>query len=233
MKILGHTGSEVYIGHFQGNEIKKTLDIVETYSTKKINISPRISVITAFTDKSKAITALQLELSNMPYVNACTDLYSKWSNVDKIKYFVNQLEKTTTEYSLLVDGYDVLFFKDLDENFINKFDYMGTKILYNATKNNYPKVEADVVLNREFLGEFKYLNAGVVFGRTKDLLDFYKEVLEISKREDIMNVWKSEQLYVRLAANGKSYVKFDHQCMLFQTFSKTSRRTSGDSVIIF
>lgn len=160
MKILGHTGSEVYIGHFQGNEIKKTLDIVETYSTKKINISPRISVITAFTDKSKAITALQLELSNMSYVNACTDLSSKWSNVDKIKYFVNQLEKTTTEYSLLVDGYDVLFFKDLDESFINKFEYMGTKILYNATKNSYPNVEADVVLNREFLGEFKYLNAG-------------------------------------------------------------------------
>ena len=209
------------------------MDLVAEYSSKRITISPRISVITAFTDKTQAITALQLELSGMPYVNACPEGTTKWTNVDKIKYFVSALEKTTTEYSLLVDAYDVLFFNNVDEVFIQKFNNMGTKILYNATKNNHPNLEVDYVENRDALGEFKYLNAGIVFGRTSDLLAFYKEVLSLITDKSIRNPWNSEQLYVRIAADGKSYVTFDHQCILFQTFSKTLKTVCGNTAIIF
>ena len=232
-KLLSHTGNEIFVGHLQGNAIKNYLDVVEEYSSKKITISPRVSVITAFTEKEKAITALQLELSGMPYVNACPAGTTSWSNVDKIRYFVDALEKNTTEYALLVDGYDVLFFNDINDFFIQKFELMNTKILFNATKNNHPKIEAlDYVENRDALGEFKYLNAGVVFGKTQDLLLFYKEVLELTKRANIINPWKSEQLYVRMAANSKSYVSIDHQCILFQTFSKTKKTVCGSTVII-
>lgn len=231
MKVLSHNGNEVYVGHFQGNAIKKHLDIVEEYSTKKVTISPRIAVITAFTDHDSSILALQLELSNMPYTNACTDK-SSWSNIDKIKYFVETLEETTEEYSILLDGYDVLFFKDLDEGFIQKFESMNKKVIYNATKNNHPNMEIDMVDDRNSLGEFKYLNAGIVFGKTEDLLNLYKEILQITKREDIRNPWQSEQLYVRIGVSGKAYVGFDHECNLFQTFSKTSKTVCGNTVII-
>lgn len=230
--VLSHTGNTFYLGHFQGNVMKKYMDLVAEYSSKKITISPRISVITAFNDKTQAITALQLELSGMPYVNACPEGTENWTNVDKIRYFVSALEQTTTEYSLLVDAYDVLFFNNLDEIFIHKFNNMGTKILYNATKNNHPNIEIDYVENRDELGEFKYLNAGIVFGKTADLLAFYKEVLDLTTKKTIMNPWNSEQLYVRIAANGKSYVTFDHQCILFQTFSKTVKTVCGNTVII-
>lgn len=231
-KVLSHTGNVFYIGHFQGNIMKKHMDLVAEYSSKKITISPKISIITAFTDKTKAITALQLELSNMPYTNACPDGTIRWSNVDKIKYFVNELEKTTSEYSLLVDAYDVLFFNDLDENFIEKFKSIGAKILFNATKNNHPKIDIDYVENRDSLGDFKYLNAGIVFGKTSDLLNFYKEVLYLTAEKTIVNPWNSEQLYIRIAANGKNYVKFDYQCILFQTFSKTLKTICGNTAII-
>lgn len=232
-KLLSHTGNEIYVGHLQGNAMKHHLDVIEEYSSKKVTISPRISVVTAFTDKTQAITALQLELSGMPYVNACPTGTTSWSNVDKIKYFVDALEKSTTEYTLLVDAYDVLFFKDIDDSFILKFEQMNTKILFNATKNNHPKMSSlDYVENRDALGEFKYLNAGVVFGKTQDLLAFYKEALELTKRPNIINPWKSEQLYIRMAANGKSYISFDHQCILFQTFSKTTKTVCGSTAII-
>lgn len=232
IKVLSHTGNEVYIGHFQGNIIKKYMDIVEEYSQNRVLVTPRVSVITAFTEREKAITALQLELSNVPYTNACPNNVESWSNVDKIKYYVEALEKTTSEYSLLVDGYDVLFFKNIDEEFISKFEGMGKKIMFNATKNNHPNFEIDKVTNRDSLGEFKYLNAGVAFGKTSDLLAFYKEALEYTKMENIVNPWNSEQMFVRMASNGKDYVGFDYGCLLFQTFSKTNATACGNTKII-
>lgn len=233
LRVLSHTGNEVYVGHFQGNAIKKSLDIVEEYSSHKVTISPRVSVITAFNDKEQAITALQLELSGMPYVNACPEGTSKWSNVDKIKYYIDALEKTTSEYTMLVDGYDVLIFRNIDDTFILKFEEMNKKILYNATKNNHPNMALlDYVANRDELGEFKYLNAGVAFGKTEDLLNFYKEALELTKREDIYNPWNSEQLYIRMAANQKEEIGIDYECKLFQTFSKTVKTVCGSTAII-
>lgn len=231
-KILSHTGNEVYVGHFQGNAMKKTMDIVEEFSANRIEINPRISVITTFTNKTQAITALQLELSNMPYVNACPEGVESWTNIDKIKYYVDALEQTTSEYALLVDGYDVLFFKSLDEAFIQKFEELNTKVLFNATKNNHPNMKIDFIEDRDSLGEFKYLNAGVVFGKAQDLLKFYKEALAITQRKDIMNPWNSEQLYIRIVANGNPDVSFDYQCVLFQTFSKTEKMVCGNTAII-
>lgn len=232
INLLSHTGNVPYIGHFQGNAMKNYTDIVEEFSSKAVSITPRISVITAFNKKENAIAALQLELSSASYTNACTNFEKEWNNVDKIGYYVEELSKTTSEYTLLVDANDVIFFKNLDDDFIQKFESMNKKIIFNATKNNHPNFELDKVENRDALGEFKYLNAGVVFGRTEDLLAFYKEALENSKRKDIMNPWKSEQLFIRMTANGKEYVGFDYQCVLFQTFSKTKRTACGNTVII-
>lgn len=210
--------------------MKNYTDIVEEYNSKTITVTPRISVITAF--NKNAIAALQLELSGVAYINACNDTEKEWSNVDKLKYYVEELSKTTSEYTLLVDGNDVVFFKSIDEEFITKFEAMNKKIMFNATKNNHPNFEIDKVETRDALGEFKYLNDGVVFGRTADLLAFYQEALANSQREDVMNPWQSEQLFVRMTANGKEYVGFDYQCVLFQTFSKTNRTVCGNTVII-
>lgn len=231
-KVLSFSGNEVYIGHFQGNVMKKYLELVEEYSRKTIMISPKISVITAFTNKEEALTAYQLELSNMPYVNACPDDSINWTNVDKIKYFVEALEETTSEYVLLTDAYDVLFFKDLDETFISKFNAMGVKVLYNATKNKYPNFDIEHIDDREKLGDFKYLNAGVAFGKTSDLLKFYKEILSLTKSNNIKNPWNSEQLYVRIAFSKREDVGFDNNCELFQTFSKTEVTKCGNILIV-
>ncbi len=230
MNILSHTGSQPYIGHFQGNAMKKYTDVLEDYSKKRVCVSPKIAVIMAYNNKEEAITALQLELNNQLYINACQDFEKKWSNIDKIKYYVDALSKTTNEYSLLVDAFDVLFFKDIDESFIEKFKLFNKNIAFNATKNNYPNMK----ISGESLGggEFKYLNAGIVFGYTEDLLRLYKEILDLTLSENIINPWESEQLYVRLGALGKENIAIDDDCVLFQTFSKTQRVDCGNNCII-
>lgn len=229
IKVIGHEGHRPYVGHFQGNAVKKYIDIFEGLIENKVIISPRISVITVFTDKEKAVGAIQLEASNQAYVNAYKEENKPWSNPDKIKYYIEELEKTTTEYALLMDGYDVVFIKNIDDEFIKAFEGMNKRIIFNATKNNYPKI----TLNDEYSNnEFKYLNAGLAFGYTKDLLSFYKKAYELTKDLRIMNPWNSEQLYIRLAAKNNENVGIDSECRLFQTFSKTTKTQLGNNIII-
>lgn len=229
LKVISHEGHRPYVGHFQGNAIKKHLEVFEGLLQNKVIISPRVSVITVFTEKEKAVGAIQLESSNQAYVNAYKEENKPWSNPDKIKYYIDVLEKTTSEYALLMDGYDVVFIKNIDEEFIKAFEGMNKRIIFNATKNNYPKI----TLNDEYSNnEFKYLNAGLVFGYTADLLSFYKKAYELTKNLKIMNPWKSEQLYIRLAAKNNENVGIDSECRLFQTFSKTTKTQLGNNIII-
>lgn len=229
LKVISHEGHRPYIGHFQGNAVKKYLEVFEGLLQKKVIVSPRVSVITVFTEKEKAVGAIQLESSNQAYVNAYKEENKPWSNPNKIKYYIDVLEKTTSEYALLMDGYDVVFIKNIDEEFIKAFEGMNKRIIFNATKNNYPKI----TLNDEYSNnEFKYLNAGLVFGYTADLLSFYKKAYELTKDLRIMNPWKSEQLYIRLAAKNDENVGIDSECRLFQTFSKTTKTQLGNNIII-
>lgn len=232
MKVLSHTGNQVYIGHFQGNAMKHYLDEVAILSNIQVSIAAEISVITIFSDKESALTALQLENCGIAYTNAYRPIGKRWSNVDKIKLFAEQLAQTQTPYTLLVDAHDVLFLKDLDQAFIQKFQAFNKRVVYNATKNNYPNFDIDHVEDREQLGDFKYLNAGVVFGETQALLALYQEMIELIQSKEIVNPWESEQLYVRIAANGKEHVGFDHNCVLFQTFAKTQKTNLGNTLII-
>lgn len=229
LKVISHEGHRPYVGHFQGNAVKKHLEVFEGLLQNKVIISPRVSVITVFTEKEKAVGAIQLESSNQAYVNAYKEENKPWSNPDKIKYYIDVLEKTTSEYALLMDGYDVVFIKNIDEEFIKAFEGINKRIIFNATKNNYPKI----TLNDEYSNnEFKYLNAGLVFGYTADLLSFYKKAYELTKDLKIMNPWKSEQLYIRLAAKNNENVGIDSECRLFQTFSKTTKTQLGNNIII-
>ncbi len=229
LKVISHEGHRPYVGHFQGNAVKKHLEVFEGLLQNKVIVSPRVSVITVFTEKEKAVGAIQLESSNQAYVNAYKEENKPWSNPDKIKYYIDVLEKTTSEYALLMDGYDVVFIKNIDDEFIKAFEGMNKRIIFNATKNNYPKI----TLNDEYSNnEFKYLNAGLVFGYTADLLSFYKKAYELTKDLRIMNPWKSEQLYIRLAAKNNENVGIDSECRLFQTFSKTTKTQLGNNIII-
>lgn len=230
MNVLSHTGNLAYVGHFQGNAMKNYVDVCDEFSKKAITVTPKVSVIMAYNNEEKAITALQLKLSNQAYENACTNKEKAWTNIDKIKYYVDALEKTLSEYTLLVDAYDVVFFKNIDDEFIEKYKTMNKEIVFNATKNNYPNLTIEGEKLGE--GEFKYLNAGIAFGKTEKLLELYKEALRQTQREDIINPWKSEQLFVRLSAINNENVGIDSECKLFQTFSKTQRVECGTNIII-
>lgn len=231
-KILNRNNKEFFIGHFQGNVINKNMDIVNSFQYKRFNINSNIEVITIFTDSNHALTAKQLDFNNLSYINAYIPTSEKWTNVYKIKCFLEQLKKTNKEYSLLVDGHDVLFFRDLNNDFIDSFNSYNKDIIFNASKNNYPNMEIDFIQNRDQLGEFKYLNAGIVFGKTSSLLNLYQKAYEISLSTDIANPWQSEQLFIRIASNNDPSIFIDYKSELFQTFAKTKRLTFDDWLII-
>ena len=127
---------------------------------------------------------------------------------------------------MIVDGYDVVFNK-LDD-IVEKFKKYDTRILYNASKNNYPNVYIDKIPERDYLGSFRFFNAGCCIGYTQDLIKFYEECLEMQQSREIMsaNLEMSEQFILRHVFkkysetafkddNKEKYVKFDNECSIF------------------
>jgi hypothetical protein len=66
---------------------------------------------------------------------------------NKIKWYIDTLERSDKDICLLLDGYDVLLVS-LD-NIIEKFKSSGTRILFNSTKANYPRLDIEYIENRE------------------------------------------------------------------------------------
>jgi hypothetical protein len=162
----------------------------------------------------------QLAGLQIPYINTALG-EEAWSNAKKPSFILSALRQVKSKYVYILDNFDVLLCGDLSAG-VKALKRYGVKVLFNATKNNYPNEEIDLVENRDTLGEFKYLNAGCCFGEKAALVELYEKVQSLVGV--VENPRNSEQLLVRHAFNeSQKYVAFDHECMLFQTFSGTRR----------
>ena len=194
---LNNKNEEVNILHFQGGNIfplDKIFNIVK--NNAELKPISNLSIISCWTDDSKCHLLHQLTKNNINLINALPEDYDfsqKWDMRNKIRYYINCLENINTTYSLLLDGYDVLFVST--DNILNKFKNKGYKIIFNTTINNYPDEKIDIIYNNEKY-EFKYFNAGCCIGYTSELLKFYKECLEYINIENKLN---SEQKILRHA----------------------------------
>ncbi len=147
-----------------------------------------LSIITLFTDNDKAILASQLDANNIGYINAAENIES-FVKAFKPCYYKDALEKVKSEYALLMDAYDTK---------VNGFEgireipaYYGKKIIYSAWKYHFPtffNVDFGVVEENPL----KYINSGVVFGRTEDLLAFYLVLSDYIKQN-----YENDDCYVK------------------------------------
>lgn len=127
-----------------------------------------------------------------------------WNNLLKIDGILNVLKHVETEYCLITDLADVLIVNDLDDKFINKFNSLGYDVVFNGQSTKFPLMQVENLLDiLTNTNDVKYLNAGVCFGKTQALLDFYTYVNYIKSTTKPSNTWRdnkpSEQYYVRLA----------------------------------
>ncbi len=117
-------------------------------------------------------------------------------NPDKIDLFCSVLNNIDTEYTLLLDSVDCLILKDLDENFIKRFEDFNVDILYCWDRNIYPHM---IFKENESL---VYLCAGIVFGRTEKIRKTYNEIKKLKNRYSIENKHeRAEQFWLRLYYN--------------------------------
>jgi len=232
MKYLNHNSEEFFIGHFQGHSFNKYNNIyTEMIKTNNITIPDDLTIISL---KSNLLEEpglfKQLQNNNINYINPLkNENIQQWKMKIKLEYIQKALNECTTIYALLLDSKDVAINKDLS-NIINVFKTFNKRIVYNASKNNFPDIILDEVENREQLGEFKYLNAGCCIGYTQDLKEFYKYVCSLN----LLNPFESEQYEIRIGFNQKQdIITFDSECKIFQTFCKSYVvEKNGDKIII-
>lgn len=130
----------------------------------------------------------------------------------KIPNILKSLKRCKTEYALITDIRDVIITADLDDSFINKFNSLNCDIIYNATTSKYPKIN----IASDFLIEggskpFNYLNAGVCFGKTDKLIEWYNYCNILLENN------RSEQFVIRKMYDPKFNIKIDGYRKLFRS----------------
>ena len=216
------------IYHFQGRSYLYNKEFLGSLRYETSKLPSEVTVITCSNNDKIGLLIPQLKRSNISYINVVPQGI-EWDNRLKIKYIIDSLEQVTTKYVLILDSIDVLLSKD-ETDIINKFLEFNKKLIFNASKNNYPKVQVDIIKNRDTLGPFKYLNAGCCIGETSYTKYFYQKCYKFI---NIDNPCKSEQLIVRHAFNTEQiYTGIDNMCKIFQTIGGCTIEKNADSWII-
>lgn len=215
------------IYHFQGRSYLYNKEFMRFLRYKTSELPADVTVITC-NSKSNGLLIPQLNASKIPYINVVPQGIV-WDNRLKIKYILEALNYVTTKYVLILDAVDVVL-DEFNSDIVNTFLTFGKKLVFNASKNNHPHVEVDVIENRDALGPFKYLNAGCCIGETGYAKYFYNKCYEL---KDIPNPCKSEQLIVRhVFANEQNNVGIDNECKLFQTVGHCTALLENDKWIL-
>jgi hypothetical protein len=227
MKFYSYTGALINLLHFTGSynrfRCKKIIDFFTT--NYDIKLPENITIVTycdSDETKNNSMLCKQLDGAKIPYL--CPDAskyvkeFGRWSNIFKPKLLLDVIDNITTDYVLSLDSADVLIqtFDDL----IEKYESYNKPLLYNATGSRFPNFEIDIVHNRDKLGKFCNLNAGVLLGTTSKVKEFYQKVVEIPFTDDMI---ESEQMLCRMVFQDcMDWVDFDWKCKCFQCFSRAN-----------
>lgn len=224
MQFKSFHGNIVSLLHFPGRQKEVNKEAIEQLKELEISKPDDISIVSIMTPDVVQTSPLhyQLTKNGIDYYNSVPEDHKMWINKHKPSYVIEALLKVTTPYTLVTDGNDVVLVGDLDL-LIEPFLGYEKQIIFNATSNRFPNMPIDYIPYvddydcREILfGPFCYLNAGVCFGYTEALIEFYKLVKELTDMENV----PSEQYYVRKAFHStQNSVFFDYDCRMFQAFN--------------
>jgi hypothetical protein len=131
-----------------------------------------VAIITSFTNKEDAVLIRQLEKSSIPYINA-VNVNEEFNKAYKPIYYLNALKNVTSEYSLIIDSYDTVI--NGFDGIKNVLNHYNKKVLYCAWNAHFPN-EFDVDFGVDENNMLKYINSGVVFGKTEDVKKFYEDL---------------------------------------------------------
>jgi hypothetical protein len=223
MELINFNGGTFNICHFQGRSFFAYSTIFEDLLKRKLTPPQNVDFVTFFNNKYYAIFAQQLENNNIAYINGFDRIDGKWDNRDKVGYALRALDKCTNGIVIICDANDVLV--NTFDGILEKFKDSGKRILFNGTTNNHPEILIDKVPNRDFLGRFRYFNAGCCIGYKEDLIKFYSECQKFLDTNPY-NPWKSEQfilrnIFAKYLENNNTTVGYDYNCNIFQTFGNT------------
>lgn len=146
-----------------------------------------------------------------------------WINYIKIDLFLEELRRTTEQYVIGADSFDVICVGNIDEA-IEK--YASSKMLISAEKNFFPPIEP--LNNYKYLEEsqavnktWKYLNSGIWMGPTEICLEFFELCKKLHNSRPAYNDYaadRSDQLIFHLAYEKmQQKVQLDYDCNVFQT----------------
>ena len=225
MKITNFNNFYPNVLHFHGQnktQLPQTFSMVCNEHEVNANYDKsKLAIISTWTDDGQCCLLQQCKKYNIPLINCVPDNYDRtqqWYMPNKIKFFLNTLEKIDQEYVMFLDGYDVLL-THLDD-ILDKYLRIGYDIIYGPSCNNYPDIFIDCVPNRINKGIYRFFNAGCCIGKKEALKKFYQESLEYINIENPMN---SEQFIMRHAfkkySNDMSqrFITVDWQCEIFQS----------------
>ena len=189
----------------------------------KLTLPDDITILTTYTDEKSCYIYKQCKLNNIEIVNSYNEEYGKFHRTLKINYIINALKNIKTKYVIILDGYDVIL--NSFDNIIEKFKSYNTRILFNASKNNYPQTYIDSIECRDYMGNFRYFNAGCLIGYTDDVIDFYIQATQLDEKIYAKNTENSEQYILRHVFKKYSqhaynidvnkFVAIDYLCRVF------------------
>lgn len=219
MELINDNDKNIPILHFQGTAKLFYSNLMNLIKCDN-NLPNDLSIVTTFNNYEIAILVQQLDSLNIPYINK-VPLGSGWVNTLKPHYIIKALKDVNTKYVLILDANDILLNGSL-ETVINDFLKYNIKLLFNATKNNYPPITIDKIRDRDWRGDFKYFNAGACIGETNYALQFYEKCYNLMKSGSIPNPLNSEQLIVRhIFSEYTDEIDFDWKRNIFTTFGNT------------
>ena len=189
-----------------------------------------MKVITYATKKDQYYDSLEDSCKKFGYELITLGLGKKWNGMgDKIKGVHEYLSQLyySDEFVLVVDAYDVVFCRqssEIEKEFLE--NYKEDEIVFNSERlsksyavnyvweNSYSDIKFDSDT------EYKKMNAGVVMGKIKKLIEFYQKFITSNNLES-ENI-KSDQrlIYKMLEKNTFKNITIDSKCKLFTTFSR-------------
>lgn len=173
MKIIEKTvlATDTYILHIGGAR-KHMLQEYYTqyYADKPITVHEDISIATIAKYCYTPILVKQLKANNIAYLDGTEYFTGKMT--DKLIAYKHLLEQSTTKYTLLLDAADIILLRDIDAEFIEKFKKYNSDIVFSRDNICWPM--KGLRCDKRLLQLGGGLNAGIIFGETKKLLEIFK-----------------------------------------------------------
>ena len=145
-----------------------------------------VLVLTLATDRTNYVKEFEHTLNKLGYEYKLLGLGKKWEGFrSKMKYTVEALEQLDpNELVIVCDSYDVLFLQTPDvienryRNLANGKVVIGLESIHDMFCNFIgiciPEVIEACNVKNPYYPEFKYINAGFMMARARDIYDIYK-----------------------------------------------------------